>query len=163
MIKKFENYINNDLNKVAIDSASVIESTTPDGDVYKHTLEFVLPYHENKVIDTKKYYKGAYDFIDYTLKFTKFENDIGGLGRGLVQREIITSGFVYEGIFYRNDRNARLGGGPFDQGSYWAKSKKENKPLYVLKFVSSKNGVKRYSEEGLETVKQMYPDLVYKK
>jgi len=43
------------------------------------------------------------------------------------------------------------------------KSKKENKPLYVLKFVSSKNGVKRYSEEGLEKVKEMYPDLVYKK
>jgi len=55
MIKKFENYINNDLNKVVIDSASVtvIESTTPDGDVYQHTLEFVLPYHENELIDDK--------------------------------------------------------------------------------------------------------------
>jgi hypothetical protein len=51
MIKKFENYIQDDLNKLAIDSVSVIESTTPDGDVYKHTLEFVLPYHENELID----------------------------------------------------------------------------------------------------------------
>jgi len=160
MIKKFENYFSDSLNKEIIDSVSVIESTTPDGDVYKHTLEFVLPYHENVVIDTKKYYKGAYDFVDYTLKFTKFENDFGGLGKGLVLREVVTSGFVYEGVFYRN---ARLGGGPFDKGSYWAKSKKENKPIYALKFVSSKNGVKRYSEEGLKKVKELYPDLVYKK
>ena len=156
MIKKFENYIEDDLNKVAIDSASVIESTTPDGDVYKHTLEFVLPYHENEVIDKKVTYKGMWDMKEYRFKFTEFENKFGGL----VKREIVTSGLVYDGVFYRG---GNLGGGPFDHGSYWAKSKKENKPLYVLKFVSSKNGVKRYSEEGLEKVKEMYPELVYKK
>ena len=160
MIKKFENYIEDDLNKIAIDSASVIESTTPDGDVYKHTLEFVLPYHENEVIDTKKYNKGMWDMVDYTFKFTEFENKFGSSNKGLVKREIVTSGLVYDGVFYRG---GNLGGGPFDHGSYWAKSKKENKPLYVLKFVSSKNGVKRYSEEGLEKVKEMYPELVYKK
>jgi hypothetical protein len=156
MIKKFENYIEDDLNKLAIDSASVIESTTPDGDVYKHTLEFVLPYHENEVIDKKVTYKGMWDMKEYRFKFTEFENKFGGL----VKREIVTGGLVYDGVFYRG---GNLGGGPFDHGSYWAKSKKENKPLYVLKFVSSKNGVKRYSEEGLEKVKEMYPELVYKK
>jgi hypothetical protein len=156
MIKKFENYIEDDLNKVAIDSASVIESTTPDGDVYKHTLEFVLPYHENEVIDKKVTYKGMWDMKEYRFKFTEFENKFGGL----VKREIVTSGLVYDGVFYRG---GNLGGGPFDHGSYWAKSKKENKPLYVLKFVSSKNGIKRYSEEGLEKVKEMYPELIYKK
>ena len=160
MIKKFENYIEDDLNKVAINSVSVIESTTPDGDVYKHTLEFVLPYHENEVIDIKKYNKGMWDMVDYTFKFTEFENKFGSSNKGLVKRGIVTGGLVYDGVFYRG---GNLGGGPFDHGSYWAKSKKENKPLYVLKFVSSKNGVKRYSEEGLEKVKEMYPELVYKK
>ena len=38
MIKKFENYIEDDLNKLTIDSVSVIDFTTPDGDVYQHTL-----------------------------------------------------------------------------------------------------------------------------
>jgi len=153
MIKKFESYVSDSLNKDAIDSASVIESTTPDGDVYRHTLEFVLPYHENEVIDTKKYYKGAWDMTDYTFKFTEFENKFGGLGKGLVKREIVTSGLVYDGIFHK--------GG--DLNKYWSKSKKENKPLYILKFVSSKNDVKRYSEQGLETMKELYPDLIYKK
>jgi hypothetical protein len=160
MIKKFENYIEDDLNKIAIDSASVIDFTAPNGDIYHHTLEFVLPYHENELIDRKVTYKGAWDMIEHKFKFTEFENKFGGLGKGLVQRGITTSGLVYDGVFYRN---GNLGGGPFDHGSYWAKSKKENKPLYVLKFVSSKNGIKRYSEEGLEKVKEMYPELIYKK
>jgi hypothetical protein len=153
MIKKFENYVSDSLNKEIIDSISVIETTTPNGDVYKHTLEFVLPYHENEVIDTKKYYKGAWDMVDYKFKFTEFENKFGGLGRGLVRRELVTSGLVYDGVFYR--------GG--DLNEYWSKSKREKKPLYVLKFVSSKNGIKRYSEQGLETMKELYPDLMYKK
>jgi hypothetical protein len=76
------------------------------------------------------------------------------------KRGIVTSGLVYDGVFYKG---GDVGGGPYDEGSYWAKSKKENKPLYVLKFVSSKNGVNRYSEEGLEKVKEMYPELVYYK
>jgi hypothetical protein len=153
MIKKFENYVSDSLNNEIIDSISVIETTTPDGDVYKHTLQFVLPYHENEVINTKKYYKGAWDMVDYKFKFTEFENKFGGLGRGLVRRELVTSGLVYDGVFYR--------GG--DLNEYWSKSKREKKPLYVLKFVSSKNGIKRYSEEGLETMKELYPDLMYKK
>jgi hypothetical protein len=160
MIKKFENYIQDDLNKLAIDSVSVIETTTPDGDVYKHTLEFVLPYHENDLIDRKVYYKGMWDMVEHKFKFTEFENAFGSLGKGLVKREIVTSGLVYDGVFYKG---GNVGGGPFDEGSYWAKSKKENKPLYVLKFVSSKNGIKRYSEEGLEKVKEMYTELVYYK
>ena len=53
--------------------------------------------------------------------------------------------------------------GQYDLGTYWSKSKKENKPLYVLKYVTIKNGEKRYSEEGLIKMKEMYPDLVYKK
>ena len=153
MIKKFENYVSDSLNKEIIDSISVIETTTPNGDVYQHTLEFVLPYHENDLIVTKKYYKGAWDMVDYKFKFTEFENKFGGLGRGLVRRELVTSGLVYDGVFYR--------GG--DLNVYWSKSKREKKPLYVLKFVSSKNGIKRYSEEGLETIKELYPDLMYKK
>lgn len=38
-----------------------------------------------------------------------------------------------------------------------------NKEIIDSKFVSSKNGIKRYSEEGLETMKELFPDLVYKK
>jgi len=123
MIKKFENYIEDDLNKVAIDSASIIESTTPNGDFYQHTLEFVLPWHENELIDRKVTYKSSWEIIEHKFKFTKFENNFGSLGKGLVKREIVTSGLVYDGVFYRG---GNLGGGPFDHGSYWAKSKKEN-------------------------------------
>jgi len=154
MIKRFENYTD-DIDKNVIDSSSVINFTTPTADTYQHILEFVLPYHENELIDTKKYYKGVYDMVDQTFKFSKFENDFGGLGKGLVKRSVMTSAIVYDGKLYRNDQ--------FDLLTYWSKSKKENKPLYVLKFVTIKNGEKRYSEEGLQKVKEMYPDLVYKK
>lgn len=140
MIKKFENYISDSLNKDIIDSASIINSTSPEGDVYQHTLEFVLPYHENELINTRKYYKDSFDMIDHKFKFTKFENDFGSLGGGLLRREIVTSGIVYDGKLYRNNE--------YRLSDFWNRSKRENKPLYVLKFVSSKNGVNRYSEEG---------------
>ena len=153
MIKKFENYVSDSLYKEVIDSAAVIIFEA--GDIYKHTLEFVLPYHENEVIDTKKYYKGAWDMTNYKFKFTKFESDFGSLGKGLVKREIVTSGIVYDGKLYRNNE--------YDLGTFWSKSKRENKPLYVLKFVSSKNEVKRYSEKGLDKLKELYPELIYKK
>ena len=153
MIKKFENYVSDSLNKEVIDSVSVIESTTPDGDVYKHVLEFILPYHENEVISKKKYYKGSWDMVDYKFKFTEFENKFGSLGTGLLKRGLVTGGLVYDGVFYRGA----------DAYDYWSKSKREKKPLYVLKFVSSKNGVKKYSEEGLETLKELFPELIYKK
>lgn len=155
MIKKFENYNNDSLNKDIIDSASVINSTSPEGDVYQHKLEFVLPYHENELINTRKYYKDSYDMIDHSFKFTKFENDFGSLGGGLLRREIVTSGIVYDGKLYRNNE--------YRLSDFWKRSRRENKPLYVLKFVSSKNGVNRYSEEGLEKLKRLYPDLCYKK
>lgn len=153
MIKKFENYVSDSLNKEVIDSVSVIESTAPNGDVYKHVLEFVLPYHENEVINKKKYLNGSWDMVDYKFKFTEFENKFGGLGTGLLKRGLVTGGLVYDGVFYK--------GG--DLNTYWSKSKNEKKPLYILKFVSSKNEVKKYSEEGLETLKELFPELVYKK
>lgn len=153
MIKKFENF-SDDSNKEVIDSTSVIDFTAPNGDTYKHILQFVLPYHENDLIDTKKYYKGVYDMIEHKFKFTKFENDFGSLGKGLVERTIVTSAIVYDGKLYRNSE--------YDLGTFWSKSKRENKPLYVLKFVTIKNGNKAYSQEGLDKMKEMYPDLVYK-
>lgn len=154
MIKKFENFSDDSLNREVIDSASVINFTNPSGDIYQHILQFVLPYHENDLIDTKKYYQGVYDMIESKFKFTKFENDFGSLGKGLVKRTIVTSAIVYDGKLYRNSE--------YDLGTFWAKSKRENKPLYVLKFVTIKNGNKAYSQEGLDKMKEMYPDLVYK-
>jgi hypothetical protein len=154
MIKKFENFSDDSLNKEVIDSASVIDFTAPNGDTYQHILQFVLPYHENDLIDTKKYYKGVYDMIEQKFKFTKFENDFGSLGKGLVKRTIVTSAIVYDGKLYRNSE--------YDLGTFWSKSKRENKPLYILKFVSIKNGNKAYSQEGLDKIKEMYPDLLYK-
>jgi hypothetical protein len=115
----------------------------------------ILPYHENELVGTKKYQKEVYDMVDHTFKFSQFEKDFGGLGTGLVKRTITTAAIVYDGKLYRNDQ--------YDLGTYWSRSKKENKPLYVLKFVTIKNGEKRYSEEGLQKLKEMYPDLVYKK
>lgn len=154
MIKKFENYIEDSLNKEAIENASVINFTAPNGDTYQHILQFVLPYHENEVIDKKKKWAGYEYLYDYKFKFTEFENKFGGLGTGLVKRTITTSAIVYDGKLYRNDE--------YDLGTFWRKSKKENKPLYVLKFVTIKNGRKAYSEEGLQKMKEMYPELVYK-
>jgi hypothetical protein len=155
MIKKFENYIEDNLNKEIIDSASVINFTAPNGDTYQHILQFVLPYHENELIDKRDYREGVYDMTDYKFKFTEFENKFGGLGKGLVRRSIVSSGIIYDGKLYRNDQ--------YDLGNFWRKSKKENKPLYVLKFVTIKNGTKAYSEEGLEKIREMYPELIYKK
>lgn len=154
MIKKFENYISDSLNKKIIDESSVINFTTPNGDTYQHILQFVLPYHENELIDSIKYNKGAYDMIDHKFKFSEFENKFGGLGTGLVKRTITTAAIVYDGKLYRNDQ--------FNLGEYWKKSKEENKHLYLLKFVTIKNGKKAYLQEGLDKLKEMYPDLVYK-
>jgi hypothetical protein len=155
MIKKFESYIEDSLNKEAIDNASVINFTAPNGDTYQHILQFVIPYHENVVIDRKKKWAGYEYLYDYKFKFSDFEKLFGSLGGGLVKRTITTAAIVYNGILYRNDQ--------YDLIEYKSKSKKENKPLYVLKYVTIKNGVKAYSEEGLEKLKEMYPDLVYKK
>lgn len=155
MIKKFESYVNDSLDKEVIDSASVINFTAPNDDTYQHILQFVLPYHENELISKRDYQVGVYDMTDHVFKFTEFENKFGGLGTGLVKRTIVSSGIVYDGKLYRNNQ--------YDLGTYWRKSKKENKPLYVLKYVTIKNGIKSYSEEGLEKVKKMYPELVYKK
>jgi hypothetical protein len=100
MIKKFENYINNDLNKVAIDSASVIESTTPDGDVYQHTLEFVLPYHENELIDRKVTYKGMCDMIEHKYKLTELNSNEFRFNKTMTKRmisnKIINDDFIDE-------------------------------------------------------------------
>lgn len=155
MIKKFENFTDDDLNKEVIDSSSIINFTAPNGDTYQHILQFVLPYHENELISTKEYTSGAYDMKDHKFKFSKFENDFGSLGRGLVKRSIVTSAIVYDGKLYRNDQ--------YDLGTYWSKSKKENKPLYVLKFVTIKNGNKAYSQEGLDKMKEIYSELAYNK
>ena len=155
MIKTFESYINDSLNKEIIDSASVINFTAPNGDTYQHILQFVLPYHENELISTREYRSGVYDMKDHKFKFTKFENDFGSLGGGLVKRSIVTAAIVYDGKLYRNSQ--------YDLSTYWSKSKREDKPLYVLKFVTIKNGKKAYSQEGLDKMKEMYPDLVYKK
>lgn len=155
MIKKFESYVNDSLNKEIIDSASVINYTAPNGDTYQHILQFVLPYHENELISVKKYRDQRWDMQDHKFKFTKFESDCGGLGGGLLNRSITTSAAVYDGKFYRGNEYRLL--------DLWSKSKREDKPLYVLNFVTTKNGKKAYSQEGLDKMKEMYPDLVYKK
>lgn len=160
MIKKFENY----KDRETIDNNSIIEFKYPNGDEYIHTLQFVLPYHENILIKkgVMKTFKGsAYEVkTGEKFKFDKFESDFGGFGavayhRGLVKRSISGSAIVYDGKLYRNDE--------YELYTYWNKSKREEKPLYVLKYVTTKNGIKRYSEEGLKKVKDMYPELVYKK
>jgi hypothetical protein len=154
MIKKFENYIEDSLNKEAIDNASVINFTAPNGDTYQHILQFVLPYHENELISKREYRSGVYDMTDHVFKFTKFEKEMGGLGGGLVRRSIVTGAIVYDGNLFR--------GNQYRLSDYWIRSKKENKPLYILQFVTIKNGRKAYSEEGLQKMKEMYPELVYK-
>lgn len=41
------------------------------------------------------------------------------------------------------------------------KSNKENKKLYVLRYVTIKNGIKHYDENNLIKLKQKYPELSY--
>lgn len=92
---------------------------------------------------------------DYKFKFDEFEKDYGSIRNGgLVKRTIFTSGIVYDGVLYRNDQYNLL--------EYRHKSKRENKPLYVLKFVTIKNGQRAYSERGLGLMKEKYPEFIYK-
>lgn len=42
----------------------------------------------------------------------------------------------------------------------WFKSLRENIPFYVLKYVTIKNGEKRYSEDGLNQVKKEFPEII---
>ena len=157
MIKKFENYTSDSIDKETIDSASVINFTAPNGDTYQHILQFVLPYHENEVIGRTKEYipKGtAWDVSRPIFKFDKFEKDFGSLGTGLVRRSVVTSAIVYDGKLYRNDQ--------YELITYRNKSKRENKPLYMLKYVTIRNDRKEYSQEGLDKMKEMYPEFVYK-
>lgn len=147
----------NEIDKAAIDSASKIEYISPDGDVYIHTLEFILPYHLNFHVKRTSYAINgcSYDFYHNEFTFDKLEADIGNLGNGILKREVITSGIIYDGILYRNDE--------YDLLEFIQKAKTENKELYVLKYVSEKNGIKRYSKNGLLKLKEKYKEFKYDK
>lgn len=154
MIKTFENYKDDILNKEAIDSASYIESSWPNGDKYQHYLQFVLPYHENEVTFGKSYtLKGsAYEIRKSKSTFGKFESEIR-FGGGKLMRSVSKPGIAYDGKVMHE----------YDFGNLLVLSKKENKPLYSLIYVTIKNGIKRYSEKGLEELKAEYPEFLYNK
>lgn len=70
-----------------------------------------------------------------------------------MKRDLKYSRFVYNGKASNIDD---------DFGTYWGRSKRENKPIYLLRYVSTKNNQKRYSEEGLDLLRKKYPELSYK-
>lgn len=151
MIKKFESYSEDMNNKEAIDSVAYVENKLPNGDVYQHELVFVIPYHENTILSTKDYTSrgSAYDIKKHEFKFDEFEKSLN-----LLKRDIKHSRFVYdEKVSEPND----------DFGTYCGKSKREGKPIYLLRYVTTKNGQKRYSENALELLRKKYPELRYDK
>lgn len=157
IIESFKNYSEDLENKKVIDANAYIDNTYSNGERYQHTLEFVIPYHENKTIsiDKPKYTKGsAYEITKRKLKFDDFEKRFGGLGTGLVRRSSVRSSYVFQGQIKVNSD---------DFNDDWFKALKKNIPFYVLKYVTIKNGEKRYSETGLNQVKQEFPELIYKK
>ena len=138
-------------NKEAIDSVAYVENKLPNGDLYQHELVFVIPYHENDVLSSKSYTSSgsAYDIKKRKYKFDEFEKDLN-----LLKREIKHSRFIYDG---------RLSEPNDDFGTYWGKSIREKKPIYLLRYVTIKNGQKRYSENALELLRKKYPELRYDK
>lgn len=154
MIESFQRYTNDLENKKIIDDNAYLDNTYPNGDRYQHILQFVIPYHQNKVINTSvSYSKGtSYEIEKKELKFDSFDKNFGGLGSGLVRRTSLRSSQVFEGKIYVNSDN-------FNEN--WFRSLRENIPFYVLKYVTIKNGEKMYDEKGLEEVKKMFPELIY--
>lgn len=165
MIQKFKNYTEDLDNKRVIDDNAYLDNTyaRPNNvsERYQHILKFVIPYHENKIISTEeKTERGsAYVIKKNKLKFDKFEGKVGSLGRGLLRRSSIRSAYVFEGKIYTNDE------GDFNRD--WFRSMRENIPFYVLKYVTIKNGEKRYSESGLDELMEYaskeFPELIYSK
>lgn len=161
MIQNFKNYTEDLETKKIIDDNAYIDITYESGDRYQYILKFVVPYHENKVISNKeRIIKGsAYLVNDIKRKFDKFEAKVGGLGKGLLQRTSVWGAYVFKGKLYMgNDR---------DFNRDWIKSIRENIPFYVLKYVTIKNGEKRYSESGLDELMEYaskeFPELIYNK
>ena len=89
--------------------------------------------------------------IDYKFTFSKFEKDFGSLGTGILKRTSTIGFAVYDGKLLKDYCELQLR----------VKSIKEKKPSYILKYVTIKNGVKMYSEYGLEKLMEMYPDIKY--
>ena len=157
IIESFKNYSEDLENKRVIDENAYIDNTYSNGERYQHILEFVIPYHENKTIsiDKQKSVKGsAYEITKSKLKFDDFEKKFGGLGTGLVRRTSVRSTYVFQG-------QVKVNSDDFNED--WSKSLRENIPFYVLKYVTIKNGEKRYSEDGLNQVKKEFPEIIYRK
>jgi hypothetical protein len=124
--------------------------------VYERTLQFIIPYHLNKVIKQgkEKTIKGtAYTTKNDVLMFDELDSKIGGLGTGLLQRTSVMSAYVYKGQFKINSN---------DFNDDWIESLKTGTPFYRLIYTTIKDGVKMYSEKGLNKLKEEFPEYVFK-
>ena len=127
-----------------------------DNSVYERTLQFVIPYHLNKIIEfgKEKSIKGsAFTTKKDILLFDELDSKIGGLGTGLLKRTSLVSVYVYKGQIKINSN---------DFNDDWFESLRTNTPFYRLIYTTVKNGIKMYSETGLNKLKEEYPEYVYK-
>lgn len=154
-ILKFEDFNKDTLNSSVIKENSYIKREYEGGLVYEHTLQFVLPYHLNKIVKQgkeKRIRSSAFTVKNDVLLFDDFSSKAGGLGSGYLRRSSVMSAYVYKGKININSDKFT---------DDWFESLRENIPFYRLIYTTIKNGNKMYSEKGLEKLKEEFPEYVF--